>query len=323
MVHIEPRVRKDREWISRRVEPDVLRELHRLLLHVSKTTVVAGVMARQTVYLGLVWVLGLGGDPGRVQCDPKLGEVPRLITSRAATCIHVFSLPGVSVLSLAYPAPSPILHKFATLRRTTELIFFTFSSLPRRVLYTHGVNTYSHGVNDHSLLGSHAYRHFEGGVYFQPKLYILQSWSALSTLPKIFTFRNKYNQLTIHCPIPTSVLKVSQFGVNEVLGSNTWRGQLARSTRRHVSPGPRGPPQFLITTVRINNTRDYPIGEKFTFYLRKISYSVFVVGGHISHGNNDKGNVFTVPSNKYAEFNMFLDHPWSHWRCSNSHYYEL
>ncbi|KAK9104591.1 hypothetical protein Scep_021435 [Stephania cephalantha] len=35
--------------------------------------------------------------------------------------------------------------------------------------------------------------------------------------------------------------------------------------------------------------------------------SVFVVGGHISHGNSDKGNVFTIPSNKYAEFNMFLD----------------
>ncbi|KAK9107134.1 hypothetical protein Syun_023145 [Stephania yunnanensis] len=34
---------------------------------------------------------------------------------------------------------------------------------------------------------------------------------------------------------------------------------------------------------------------------------VFVVGGHIDHGNSDKGNVFTVSSNKYAEFNMFLD----------------
>ncbi|KAK9128148.1 hypothetical protein Syun_016945 [Stephania yunnanensis] len=34
--------------------------------------------------------------------------------------------------------------------------------------------------------------------------------------------------------------------------------------------------------------------------------SVFVVGGHISHGNSDKGNVFTVPSNKYAEFNISL-----------------
>ncbi|GMY27604.1 pyrimidine-specific ribonucleoside hydrolase riha [Fagus crenata] len=34
---------------------------------------------------------------------------------------------------------------------------------------------------------------------------------------------------------------------------------------------------------------------------------VYIVGGHISHGHRDEGNVFTVPSNKYAEFNMFLD----------------
>jgi inosine-uridine nucleoside N-ribohydrolase len=31
------------------------------------------------------------------------------------------------------------------------------------------------------------------------------------------------------------------------------------------------------------------------------------VGGHISRNGNEKGNVFSVPSNKYAEFNMFLD----------------
>ncbi|KAL5541759.1 hypothetical protein UlMin_009469 [Ulmus minor] len=34
---------------------------------------------------------------------------------------------------------------------------------------------------------------------------------------------------------------------------------------------------------------------------------VYIVGGHIKSGQKDKGNVFTVPSNKYAEFNMFLD----------------
>lgn len=34
---------------------------------------------------------------------------------------------------------------------------------------------------------------------------------------------------------------------------------------------------------------------------------VYIVGGHISRGHTDKGNVFTVPSNEYAEFNMFLD----------------
>ncbi|XP_039061244.1 uncharacterized protein LOC120205437 [Hibiscus syriacus] len=35
--------------------------------------------------------------------------------------------------------------------------------------------------------------------------------------------------------------------------------------------------------------------------------NVYIVGGHISRGSLDKGNVFTIPSNKYAEFNMFLD----------------
>ncbi|XP_061367961.1 nucleoside hydrolase 3-like [Gastrolobium bilobum] len=34
---------------------------------------------------------------------------------------------------------------------------------------------------------------------------------------------------------------------------------------------------------------------------------VYVVGGHISRNANDKGNVFSVPYNQYAEFNIFLD----------------
>lgn len=34
---------------------------------------------------------------------------------------------------------------------------------------------------------------------------------------------------------------------------------------------------------------------------------VFIVGGHIRHWSNHEGNVFTIPSNRYAEFNMFLD----------------
>ncbi|KAK8468932.1 hypothetical protein PHAVU_006G159400 [Phaseolus vulgaris] len=34
---------------------------------------------------------------------------------------------------------------------------------------------------------------------------------------------------------------------------------------------------------------------------------VYVVGGHINNNVYDKGNVFSVPSNRYAEFNMFLD----------------
>ncbi|XP_024931679.3 nucleoside hydrolase 3 [Ziziphus jujuba] len=34
---------------------------------------------------------------------------------------------------------------------------------------------------------------------------------------------------------------------------------------------------------------------------------VYIVGGHISQDQKDKGNLFSVPSNKYAEFNMYLD----------------
>ena len=35
---------------------------------------------------------------------------------------------------------------------------------------------------------------------------------------------------------------------------------------------------------------------------------VYIVGGHIKYDDNtEKGNVFSVPSNEYAEFNMFLD----------------
>ncbi|PKI47960.1 hypothetical protein CRG98_031624 [Punica granatum] len=34
---------------------------------------------------------------------------------------------------------------------------------------------------------------------------------------------------------------------------------------------------------------------------------VYIVGGHIHRTAMDEGNVFTIPSNKYAEFNMFLD----------------
>lgn len=34
---------------------------------------------------------------------------------------------------------------------------------------------------------------------------------------------------------------------------------------------------------------------------------VYVVGGHISHGDTDKGNVLSIDSNEYTELNMFLD----------------
>ncbi|KAK8951427.1 hypothetical protein KSP39_PZI003900 [Platanthera zijinensis] len=35
--------------------------------------------------------------------------------------------------------------------------------------------------------------------------------------------------------------------------------------------------------------------------------SLYIVGGHIPEDYRDEGNLFTIPSNKYAEFNMYLD----------------
>ncbi|WOL01824.1 hypothetical protein Cni_G10541 [Canna indica] len=39
----------------------------------------------------------------------------------------------------------------------------------------------------------------------------------------------------------------------------------------------------------------------------KVIQSVYVVGGQVIDGKSKIGNVFTVPTNKFAEFNMFLD----------------
>ncbi|KAI3863883.1 hypothetical protein MKW98_031475 [Papaver atlanticum] len=41
--------------------------------------------------------------------------------------------------------------------------------------------------------------------------------------------------------------------------------------------------------------------------LSSVVENVYVVGGHLSNGRKDLGNLFSVPSNEFAEFNMFLD----------------
>ncbi|KAK2995551.1 hypothetical protein RJ640_014948 [Escallonia rubra] len=41
--------------------------------------------------------------------------------------------------------------------------------------------------------------------------------------------------------------------------------------------------------------------------VRSLVKDVFIVGGHINDDKSEKGNVMNVPSNKYAEFNIFLD----------------
>uniref|UniRef100_A0A2N9HHN7 Inosine/uridine-preferring nucleoside hydrolase domain-containing protein n=1 Tax=Fagus sylvatica TaxID=28930 RepID=A0A2N9HHN7_FAGSY len=60
----------------------------------------------------------------------------------------------------------------------------------------------------------------------------------------------------------------------------------------------------ILTNGPLTNLAKIILSEKNATSLIK---DVYIVGGHISHGHWDKGNVFTVPSNEYAEFNMFLD----------------
>ncbi|XP_042476224.1 uncharacterized protein LOC122057921 [Macadamia integrifolia] len=60
----------------------------------------------------------------------------------------------------------------------------------------------------------------------------------------------------------------------------------------------------ILTNGPLTNLANIIISEK---NLSSMIQDVYIVGGHISSGDNDEGNVFTIPSNKYAEFNMFLD----------------
>jgi inosine-uridine nucleoside N-ribohydrolase len=49
-----------------------------------------------------------------------------------------------------------------------------------------------------------------------------------------------------------------------------------------------------------------------SFFLLKSSnfnstQGIYIVGSHLTAGDGEEGNVFTVPSNKFSEFNFFLD----------------
>jgi inosine-uridine nucleoside N-ribohydrolase len=70
---------------------------------------------------------------------------------------------------------------------------------------------------------------------------------------------------------------------------------------------------YLISLASVQGIYRILKYDKFTFITDNIDLhvplgqSVFVVGGHIRDEIDSKGNVFTIPSNRYAEFNMFLD----------------
>ncbi|KAM4116214.1 hypothetical protein ACB094_02G033300 [Castanea mollissima] len=60
----------------------------------------------------------------------------------------------------------------------------------------------------------------------------------------------------------------------------------------------------ILTNGPLTNLAKIILSEKNTTFIYQ---DVYIVGGHISRGDWDKGNVFTIHSNEFAEFNMFLD----------------
>ncbi|KAF8394486.1 hypothetical protein HHK36_020694 [Tetracentron sinense] len=60
----------------------------------------------------------------------------------------------------------------------------------------------------------------------------------------------------------------------------------------------------ILTNGPLSNLAEIILSEKNT---SSVIQDVYIVGAHISYDHKDKGNLFTVPSNEYAEFNMFLD----------------
>ncbi|XP_026665801.2 uncharacterized protein LOC103721032 [Phoenix dactylifera] len=60
----------------------------------------------------------------------------------------------------------------------------------------------------------------------------------------------------------------------------------------------------VLTNGPLTNLANIVLSDK---NASSIIQNVYVVGAYILDELDEKGNVFTVPSNKYAEFNMFLD----------------
>uniref|UniRef100_A0A8I7B3F2 Inosine/uridine-preferring nucleoside hydrolase domain-containing protein n=1 Tax=Hordeum vulgare subsp. vulgare TaxID=112509 RepID=A0A8I7B3F2_HORVV len=80
------------------------------------------------------------------------------------------------------------------------------------------------------------------------------------------------------------------------LASEVWQ-----SVKRQLGPGDK---ITLLTSGPLTNLANISLSDSDA---SSVIERVYVVGGLITDEGHEKGNVFTVPSNKYAEFNMFLD----------------
>uniref|UniRef100_K3Z3W2 Inosine/uridine-preferring nucleoside hydrolase domain-containing protein n=1 Tax=Setaria italica TaxID=4555 RepID=K3Z3W2_SETIT len=74
-----------------------------------------------------------------------------------------------------------------------------------------------------------------------------------------------------------------------------------QSVRKQLGPGEK---ITVLTSGPLTNLANISLSD---MDASSVIERVYVVGGHIRDSDHDKGNVFTVPSNRYAEFNMFLD----------------
>lgn len=60
----------------------------------------------------------------------------------------------------------------------------------------------------------------------------------------------------------------------------------------------------MLTNGPLTNLAKMIVSDK---NMSSLIQDLYVVGGHINYNNTQKGNVFSSPSNEYAEVNMFLD----------------
>ncbi|KAK1318523.1 Uridine nucleosidase 1 [Acorus calamus] len=74
-----------------------------------------------------------------------------------------------------------------------------------------------------------------------------------------------------------------------------------RSLSQELDPGSK---VTILTNGPLTNLAKILLSDK---NATSVIQKVYIVGGLISDNEQEKGNVFTFPSNKYAEFNMFLD----------------
>ncbi|XP_028759893.1 uncharacterized protein LOC114718657 [Neltuma alba] len=82
------------------------------------------------------------------------------------------------------------------------------------------------------------------------------------------------------------------------------RQPLAMEVWESISPTTRQGSKITVLTNGPLTNLAKVVSEK---NMSSLIQEVYIVGGHISENGNDKGNIFSVPSNRYAEFNMFLD----------------